>query len=116
MPCGPKCLRWCIVRPSGPTARELPPCRMALETACVVKGEAVLSSGRLFLRFRLTRRAFGSEVCETIDVNCLLKAVAMSLSSVSVVLLKVMGWLGAAGGRLPERVRRRDQKREGFCL
>ena len=37
----------------------------------------------------------------TIEVNWLMKAVAISRFLVRVLLLKVMGWLGAEGGSFP---------------
>ena len=43
------------------------------------------------------------------DVNCLLKALAMSVLRVRVVELKVMGWLGGVWRRLPESVLRREK-------
>ena len=114
MPLGPRFLRWCIVRPSGPAARELPLFRMAWVTVCVEKGEMFVSSGRDLLRCRLTRRAVGSEVCGVTVVNCLVKAAAMSLSLVSVFVVegvvKVIGWLGAVWVFLPESVLMSDQK------
>ena len=58
----------------------------------------------------------GSEVCGTIDVNCLLKAAAILVWLDSGVLLKVMGWLGVCGGLFPERDLRRDQKYVVLCL
>ena len=50
MPRGPRCFKWWMVRPSGPTARELPLSLMALETRCVVKGEMSAMSGRVVRR------------------------------------------------------------------
>ena len=96
--------------PSGPAARELPLLRMARATISVVKGEEFLSSGHFLRRCRLTRRALGSVLWETMEVNCLLNAVAMSRFEVSVLLLKVMGWLGDCLVVLPERVFMIDQK------
>ena len=58
-----------MVRPSGPTARELPPFRMAWDTSWVVKGLELLSSLYLFTRCRLTLRVFGSDRWGTIEVN-----------------------------------------------
>ena len=46
----------------------------------------------------------------------MLKAEAIERWVEKVVLLKVMGWLGVWVGRFPERVFRRDQKREGWFL
>ena len=43
---------------------------------------------------RLTRRVFGSDEWGIMLVNCLQKAVAISLFLVRVRALKVMGWLG----------------------
>ena len=105
-----------MVRPSGPAARELPLSRMALETEWEVKGEREWSSGHLRRSSRLTLRAVGSDVWGVTEVNCLLKAEAIERWVEKVVLLKVMGWLGVWVGRFPERVFRRDQKREGWCL
>ena len=91
MPEGPKCLRWWIVRPSGPAARELPLFRRALDTMSGVKGEREVSSGCALLRRRLTPRARGSDEWREIEVNCLLKAVAIAWLSVRVLVLNVMG-------------------------
>ena len=105
-----------MVRPSGPAARELPLSRTALDTRWVVNGEREWSSGHLRRSSRLTLRAEGSEEWGVMEVNCLLKAEAMEGSVDKVRELKVMGWLGVRAGRFPERVFRRDQKREGWCL
>ena len=86
-----------MVRPSGPAARELPLVRMAWETESIVNGDRFVSRGWSFTRFLLTRLAVGSEVCGTIEVNCLLKAVAIERGVESVVWLNVMGWLGGVG-------------------
>ena len=91
MPEGPKCLRWWIVSPSGPAARELPLFRRALDTMSGVKGEKEVSSGCALLRRRLTPRARGSVEWREIEVNCLLKAVAIAWLSVRVLVLNVMG-------------------------
>ena len=56
-----------MVRPSGLTARELPPFRMALDTECVEKGLEFLSSGHFLLSSRLTLRVFGSDLWGTIE-------------------------------------------------
>ena len=103
-----------MVRPFGPMARELPLSRMALLTEWVVKGERLWSSGQLRRRSLLILRAVGSEVCGITEVNCLLKEVAIAwwLESGG-SLLKLIGWLGVLGGRLPERDFSRDQKRVG---
>ena len=50
------------------------------------------------------------------DVNCLLKALAMSVLRVRVVELKVMGWLGGVWRRLPESVLRREKYCEVLYL
>ena len=94
MPEGPRCLRWWIVRPSGPAARELPLFRKALDTTSVVKGEKEVSSGCALLRRRLTPRARGSDEWGEIEVNCLLKAEAIARLLVKVLLLNLIGWLG----------------------
>ena len=47
------------------------------------------------------RRLSRLGVWGTIEVNWLMKAVAISLFLVRVWLLKVMGWLGAMGGSFP---------------
>ena len=115
-PWGPRCLRWWMVRPSGPGARELPLSRMALETESIVKRERLVSRGCDLMRFLLTRLAEGSDAWGTIEVNCLLKAVAIVRGVDRVLLLKVIGWLGAVRVLLEERDLRRDQKREVLCL
>ena len=69
MPEGPRCLRWWMVRPSGPAARELPLFRMALETRWVVNGEREWSSGHLRRSSRLTLRAVGSEEWGVMEVE-----------------------------------------------
>ena len=102
-PLGPRCFRCRIVRPSGPAAREFPVCKMAQRTISGGKGEAVRSSGCNASRRRLTRRVSGLEVWGTTDVNCLLKAHAISPLRVSVVSSKVIGWFGGTGERLPLR-------------
>ena len=49
----------------------------------------------------MMRRLSRLGVLGTIEVNWLMKAVAISRFLVRVLLLKVMGWLGAMGGSLP---------------
>ena len=88
---GSRCLRWWIVRPSGPAARNLPLFRKALDTMSVVKEEREVSNGCALLRRRLTPRARGSDEWGEIEVNCLLKAVAIAWLSERVLVLKVMG-------------------------
>ena len=104
------------MRPSGPAARELPLFRMAREVYRGVKGAAVVSSGRVPLRRRFTRRAVGSLVWVMVEENCLLKAMAMSWLRVSVLLLKVMGWFGGVGVLLPESVLRSVKNWEALYL
>ena len=116
MPEGPRCLRWWIVRPSGPAARELPLFRKALETMSVVKGVREVSSGCSLLRRRLTPRARGSDEWGEIEVNCLLKAEAIARLLVRVLLLNLIGWLGGGVVRLPERSLRRLKNWEALCL
>ena len=105
-----------MVSPSGPAARELPLLRMARATVPVVKGDALLLRGHLLRRSLLTRRVLRSLLCGVMDVNCLLKAVAISRSLVSVRVLKVMGWLGGGLVDLPERDLIMDQKCGMLCL
>lgn len=120
MPRGPRCFRWWMVRPSGPAARELPLCRMASWTVCVVNAVMLVSRGWVRLRRRLTRRASGSGVSGTIVVNCLARAVAIALLFVRVLVavpeVKVMGWLGAVCVRLLESFPIVVQKCEVLCL
>ena len=59
----------------------------------------------------LTRRVLGSEEWGMTEVNCLQKALAMSLFWVSVRELKVMGWLGGVVTLLFER----DLRRRKYC-
>ena len=51
-----------------------------------------------------------------VEVNCLLKAVAICLWSVRWVLLNLISWLGACGCLFPDKFLRRDQKCEVLCL
>ena len=81
-----------------------------------MKGEREWSSGHLRRSSRLTLRAVGSDVWGVMEVNCLLKAVAMERWVEKIELLKVIGWLGVWVGRFPERDYMRDQKWEGWCL
>ena len=92
-----------MVRPSGPAARELPPCRMAWVTRWGVNGEAVVTRGRSEMMRRLTRRVFESDEWGMMLVNCLQKAVAISLFLVRMRELKVMGWLGGGMTLLVDR-------------
>ena len=70
--------------------------------------------------WRLTRRARGSGVSGTIEVNCLAKAVAISLLFERVLVVgpevKVMGWLGAVCVRFWESCSIIFQKRDMLCL
>ena len=76
MPCGPRCLMWSMVSPSGPIAVELPDLTMAALTSSVVKVGAC--DVRHLLRiFLITTLVVGSEFRVTMDVNCLLKAADM---------------------------------------
>ena len=50
-----------------------------------------MSSGCFWTRCLLTRLAVGSCVCWTTDVNCLVKAEAISLFRVNVLPANVMG-------------------------
>ena len=59
----------------------------------------------------LTRLVLGSEEWGMTEVNCLQKALAMSLFWVSVRELKVMGWLGGVVTLLFER----DLRRRKYC-
>ena len=91
MPEGPRCLRWWIVRPSGPASRNLPLFCKALDTMSAVKEEREVSNGCALLGRRLTPRAKGSDEWREIEVKCLLKAVAIAWLSVRVLVLNVVG-------------------------
>ena len=52
----------------------------------------------------------------TIEVNWLMKAVAISRFLVRVLLLKVMGWLGGVGGSFPRSFLRMVKNWEVFSL
>ena len=52
------------------------------------------SRGRVLMTRRLTRRVLGSDEWGIMLVNCLQKALAMSLFRVSVRWPEVMGWFG----------------------
>ena len=69
-----------MVRSSGPAAKELPPFLIACETISAEKRDTELSSGDSLWSFRLTIRADGSLVLETVEVNCSAKAVAISVA------------------------------------
>ena len=84
-----------MVRPSGPMARDLPPFRMASLTACVVKGDMLVSRGCCLCRCLITLRVAGLDLWGTGEVNCLLKAEAIARCEVRVVEPNVIGWFGA---------------------
>jgi len=105
MPVGPRFLRWMMLRPSGPTADELPLSRMA---AVEMGDQLVLSGWRERIR-GLSRRESLFRRRDGAAVNCLQKAFAISLWWVRVWASKVTDWLGGRG-LLPKRKRRRDQK------
>ena len=62
IPEGPRCLRWWMVKPSGPAAREVPLSRMAFETESIENLSMDGSSGWVLRRLRLVRRVSGSDL------------------------------------------------------
>lgn len=61
-------------------------------------------------------RVKGLEEWGEIEVNCLLKELAMSLEAVWVLFGKEIGWLGGMEFFLPERDLRTDQNLVGLDL
>jgi len=90
-PSGPKCFRWSIVRLSRPVAMDLLESLIAFPTWFAVKRHIFWSRGQSRRSWRFTRRASGSEVCGTIVVNCLQKALAIFCWSDISSLLKMIG-------------------------
>ena len=115
MPNGPRWRKWWTVSWSGPGAVEVPAAVTAARTWSALKEGNIGSRGCcriIWRRMRLDARV----LLVFVAVNCLQKALEMSLLEVRIRLLKAMCWLGEWRSFFPERERRRDQKRAESCL
>ena len=94
-------------RLSGPIAVEFLLILMASAVLAGVKGEKEWSKWCSRCRRRMVWRSSGSWVCGLMEVNCLVKYLAMAEGLVQVLVLplglvKVMGWFGGVRVRVPD--------------
>ena len=116
MPAGPRCLRWSVVKLSGPIAVELRLLPIAVSTDSGVNGVKLLSSLCFWCIRRIIRLVLGSVLCVVVAVNCLLNLFAMDCCLVKVLFWKLMGWFGGWFVRFPDSERMRFQNFLRFVL